>query len=110
MTFIGNTGCPGGAVIDLASPPSGTDVIKLSTDGLVVQIPVAFGNPLGRLFLVGWTVSFLYHLLNGVRHLFWDMGKGFERVQRHASGWFAVLGSLALTAAVWAMLWHGGRL
>src|ERR1700692_4257747 len=31
-----------------------------------------FASPVGFLFLVGWTFAFLYHLLNGVRHLFWD--------------------------------------
>jgi succinate dehydrogenase / fumarate reductase, cytochrome b subunit len=70
----------------------------------------AFNGVIGRLFLFGWTFSFLYHLLNGVRHLFWDMGKGFERVPRHASGWFAVLGAFALTIGVWVMIWRGGRL
>jgi succinate dehydrogenase / fumarate reductase, cytochrome b subunit len=70
----------------------------------------AFNNPVGHLFLLGWTFSFLYHLLNGVRHLFWDMGKGFERVPRHVSGWFAVIGALVLTLGVWAMIWRGGRL
>ena len=38
-----------------------------------------FGNPLGLLVLVGWTFAFLFHLLNGVRHLVWDSGRGFER-------------------------------
>ena len=70
----------------------------------------AFASPIGVLFLFGWTFSFLYHLLNGVRHLFWDLGVGFERTQRHASGWFAVLGSLVSTIGVWGMLWYGGRL
>ncbi len=40
----------------------------------------------------------MFHLLNGVRHLFWDAGKGFERTQRHASGWLAVLGCDCLDA------------
>jgi succinate dehydrogenase / fumarate reductase cytochrome b subunit len=66
-----------------------------------------FASPLGLAVLIGWTFAFLYHLLNGVRHLFWDAGYGFERTQRHASGWFAVLGALALTACVWALLWRG---
>ena len=65
-----------------------------------------FASPIGILFLIGWTFAFLFHLLNGVRHLFWDAGLGFERAQRHASGWFAVLGALALTVCVWALLWH----
>jgi succinate dehydrogenase / fumarate reductase, cytochrome b subunit len=66
-------------------------------------------SPLGILFLVGWTFSFLYHLLNGVRHLFWDAGYGFERTQRHLSGWIAVLGALALTFCVCLVVCHGAR-
>src|ERR1700738_5195878 len=68
-----------------------------------------FWSPVGILLLIGWTFSFLYHLLNGVRHLFWDAGYGFERSQRHASGWIAVLGALVLTACVWAVVWHGAH-
>jgi succinate dehydrogenase / fumarate reductase cytochrome b subunit len=64
-------------------------------------------SPFGVLFLVGWTFSFLFHLLNGVRHLFWDAGYGFERIPRRASGWVAVAGAGVLTACVWLALWHG---
>jgi succinate dehydrogenase / fumarate reductase cytochrome b subunit len=62
-------------------------------------------SPLGLVVLLGWTFSFLFHLLNGVRHLFWDAGKGFERTQRHVSGWFAVLGAIALTLCIVAWVW-----
>jgi succinate dehydrogenase / fumarate reductase cytochrome b subunit len=62
-------------------------------------------SPFGLAVLLGWTFSFLFHLLNGVRHLFWDAGKGFERTQRHLSGWFAVLGAIALTLCVAAWVW-----
>lgn len=68
-----------------------------------------FSSPLGLLFLVGWTFAFLYHLLNGVRHLFWDAGYGFERTARHASGWVAVVGAALLTACVWLVVWHGAH-
>jgi succinate dehydrogenase / fumarate reductase, cytochrome b subunit len=64
-----------------------------------------FSSPVGLVGLAGWTFAFLYHLLNGVRHLFWDVGYGFERTQRHASGWLVVLGSIALTAGVWMLVW-----
>ena len=64
-----------------------------------------FASPFGLAVLLGWTFSFLFHLLNGVRHLFWDAGKGFERTQRHVSGWFAVLGAIALTLCVAAWAW-----
>ncbi|HEY2463202.1 MAG TPA: succinate dehydrogenase, cytochrome b556 subunit [Steroidobacteraceae bacterium] len=62
-------------------------------------------SPLGLAVLLGWTFSFLFHLLNGVRHLFWDAGKGFERSARHVSGWAAVLGAIALTLCVAAWIW-----
>jgi succinate dehydrogenase / fumarate reductase, cytochrome b subunit len=64
-----------------------------------------FAAPVGLLFLGGWTFAFFFHLLNGIRHLFWDAGRGFERTQRHASGWIAVWGALALTICVAAWVW-----
>jgi succinate dehydrogenase / fumarate reductase cytochrome b subunit len=65
-----------------------------------------YGSPPGLLALMGWTAAFFYHLLNGVRHLFWDAGLGFERTQRRTSGWLAVAGALVLTACTWALLWR----
>jgi succinate dehydrogenase / fumarate reductase cytochrome b subunit len=65
-----------------------------------------YASPLGLLALMGWTAAFFYHLLNGVRHLFWDAGLGFERRQRHTSGWLAVAGAFVLTALTWALLWR----
>ena len=63
-------------------------------------------SPVGLLVLAGWTFAFFFHLLNGVRHLFWDVGYGFERTQRQLSGWFAILGALGLTLSVWALIGH----
>lgn len=68
-----------------------------------------YASPVGLVAMFGWTFSFMYHLLNGIRHLFWDAGYGFGRNQRHASGWVAVLGALALTLGVCLLAWHGGR-
>jgi succinate dehydrogenase / fumarate reductase cytochrome b subunit len=73
------------------------------------QAAKLFASPVGLFVLVAWTFAFLYHLLNGVRHLFWDAGYGFERMQRHASGWFVVAGSMALTLIVWGLIWAGHR-
>ena len=65
-----------------------------------------YASPPGLIALMGWTCAFFYHLLNGVRHLFWDAGLGFERGQRHASGWFAVAGAVILTACTWMLIWR----
>lgn len=69
----------------------------------------AFASPAGLAFLAGSSFAFLYHLFNGVRHLFWDAGWGFERRERRASGWLAVLGALLATVCLWAWILHGGR-
>ena len=57
-------------------------------------------SPPGLLILVGLIYSLTFHLCNGIRHLFWDIGKGFEKPQYHASGWMVVVGSLLLTTSV----------
>jgi succinate dehydrogenase / fumarate reductase cytochrome b subunit len=64
-----------------------------------------FTGPIGLIVLLGWTFAFFFHLLNGIRHLFWDAGRGFERTPRQLSGWGAVLGAIALTLSVAAWVW-----
>jgi succinate dehydrogenase / fumarate reductase cytochrome b subunit len=58
----------------------------------------------GRLLLIAWSFSFFYHLSNGVRHLFWDAGYGFEKAQANASAWFVITLATVLTAGFWLML------
>ncbi len=55
----------------------------------------------GKVLLVGWSLAFFYHLANGIRHLVWDMGRGFEMRQANASAWFVLLATVVLTAAFW---------
>ena len=53
--------------------------------------------------------SLAYHLLNGVRHLFWDMDKGFELSRSHASGLVVLVLAIVIGAAlVFAGLRAGG--
>jgi len=56
---------------------------------------------IGRLLLLGWTLSLFYHLCNGIRHLFWDVGYGFELRTTYVSGWLVLLATIVLTAATW---------
>ncbi len=58
---------------------------------------------IGRLLLFGWTLSFFFHLANGVRHLFWDVGLGFELRQANASAWFVVVATIVTTAVYWLL-------
>ncbi|GMW05474.1 MAG: succinate dehydrogenase, cytochrome b556 subunit [Gammaproteobacteria bacterium] len=59
------------------------------------------GSPPGVVLLFGWTYCFFYHLANGIRHLFWDAGQGFEMVQARRSGIAVVAASVVLTLAFW---------
>ncbi len=57
-------------------------------------------SPLGVAFLLAATASLSYHLLNGIRHLLWDVGWGFELPKVYASGWTVVALAFVLTAIV----------
>jgi succinate dehydrogenase / fumarate reductase cytochrome b subunit len=56
---------------------------------------------LGRIVLGGWLFSAFYHLFNGIRHLFWDAGYGFELKDAYRSGWIVVVATLIVTVVSW---------
>lgn len=62
----------------------------------------------GQVLLLLWSVALFYHLANGIRHLFWDAGYGFELHQVYASGYAVVLATAVLTAAAWGLALLGG--
>ena len=45
---------------------------------------------IGRLLLLGWSYALFFHLCNGIRHLCWDAGWGFELKTAYRSGWIVV--------------------
>lgn len=61
----------------------------------------AMDSTIGFVLLIGWSFAFFYHLSNGIRHLVWDTGRGFEIRQAAASAWFVIGLSVVLTAAFW---------
>ena len=61
----------------------------------------AISTVFGRILLVGWSWAFFYHLANGIRHLVWDAGYGFEKEQATRSAWFVIVASVVLTAVFW---------
>jgi len=59
-------------------------------------------GPFGMLLLFGMSASFFYHLGNGIRHLVWDAGYGFDREVARLSGWATFIGAVVVTALFWA--------
>ncbi len=63
-------------------------------------------SPIGLFVLFGWTASLFFHFYNGIRHLAWDAGYGFDLPQTYASGWAVVIATAASSVVVWAIgLW-----
>ena len=65
-------------------------------------------TPLGMIALAGFSLALVYHLLNGIRHLLWDAGWGFEIPEFYASGWTVAALTVVLTALVWFAVLGGG--
>jgi succinate dehydrogenase / fumarate reductase cytochrome b subunit len=61
------------------------------------------GTWIGRLILFGYTWALLHHALGGVRHLIWDLGRGFEPAEREMLTLATLIGSIALTIVLWVV-------
>ena len=61
------------------------------------------GSLLGQLVLFGFSWALAYHLLNGIRHLLWDLGWGFRIPQVYRSGYTVIALTFVLTALIWVV-------
>jgi succinate dehydrogenase / fumarate reductase cytochrome b subunit len=58
-----------------------------------------------KLLLCAWLLAFLFHFANGIRHLLWDAGKGFEKSQARSSAAVVVIWTvLAFALCLWVLL------
>lgn len=62
----------------------------------------------GRIVLIGFSFALFYHLCNGIRHLFWDVGLGFELKTAYASGHAVIAASVSMTVLAWALAYYMG--
>lgn len=77
-------------------------------DAYATFIAVA-GSWFGKLVLFGFTWALAFHLLNGIRHLFWDFGMGFEKHRAERTGTITIALSVILPLVIWAYaLWARG--
>ena len=56
----------------------------------------------GQIVLAGVSLAFFYHLNNGIRHLFWDLGMGFELTRTYLTGWLVLVATLLMWVVFWA--------
>lgn len=65
-------------------------------------------SPVGQVLLCAFSFALLYHLLNGIRHLAWDIGWGLDLARTYQSGWAVVALSVLATAGLWLVTLSGG--
>jgi succinate dehydrogenase / fumarate reductase cytochrome b subunit len=81
-------------------------LIAVAAGGQVFAATHAFlASPIGILLLFLWSVAFFYHLCNGIRHLVWDAGYGFEIRTAHLSGYAVLAATVVLTVVAWLSVW-----
>ena len=59
------------------------------------------GSLIGKVLLVFWSFSLFYHWANGIRHLLWDIGWGYDIDRVYMTGWIVVSVSVILTGLLW---------
>jgi succinate dehydrogenase / fumarate reductase, cytochrome b subunit len=61
------------------------------------------GHPIGQIILVGYTWALIHHMLGGMRHLYWDTGRGFDLKTINRLSWWSMVAAIVLTALVWGV-------
>lgn len=84
----------------LAAAASGAEYFELVQSFL--------GSWFGRLLLFGWTFALVFHLCNGIRHLYWDAGKGLELETAYASGKAVIVFTVIITVGLWGLAYAVG--
>ena len=62
-------------------------------------------NWFGKLVIFGFTFGLFYHLSNGIRHLFWDAGYGYDLKDAYITGFAVIFSSLSLTLITWLIIY-----
>ena len=62
-------------------------------------------NWFGKFTIFGFTFALFYHLSNGIRHLFWDAGYGYDLNHAYISGISVIISSLLLTSMTWLIVY-----
>jgi succinate dehydrogenase / fumarate reductase cytochrome b subunit len=78
-------------------------VCAASGDDAFSVIQAVLASWFGLLILFGFTFALFYHFCNGIRHLVWDAGRGFELSVMHRSGWTMLAVSVLLTVGFWVI-------
>ena len=68
-------------------------------------VAAALAHPLGQFVLFGYSVALIYHALNGIRHLGWDIGIGLTIPEVYRNGQLVLVLTAVLTIVLWTVVW-----
>jgi succinate dehydrogenase / fumarate reductase cytochrome b subunit len=78
-------------------------VCAASGDNAFSIIQAFLASWIGLLILIGFTIALFYHFCNGIRHLAWDAGKGYELPTMHRTGNLVFVATVVLTVIFWVI-------
>jgi succinate dehydrogenase / fumarate reductase, cytochrome b subunit len=73
-------------------------------DAAYATVMAFIGSWFGQLILFGFSLAFYFHVCTGVRHLFWDAGKGFEIPDTNRTNQIVIAAAVALTVLTWLIV------
>lgn len=79
-------------------------VAAASSDAAYATVSAFMRSWIGLLLLFGWTAALWYHFCNGIRHLAWDAGWGYDLPTVHRTGWAVVAATGLLTMLTWVLI------
>lgn len=79
-------------------------LVAIASGGrLYRQWTALLSTPVGQSVLFLYVLVFLFHVLSGLRHLYWDSGRGFRLASIYRSGWAVLFASFALSILIWLL-------
>ena len=84
-------------------------LVSLSLDEQAFAATQAcLASVLGQVAVFAYSACLMYHFFNGIRHLFWDAGKGFAIPDVYRSGYAVLVLTAVSTLAIWWLALQGG--
>jgi len=80
-------------IVAVSSGPAAYDVLLAYMTGWI-----------GKLGLLACLFSLNFHLLNGIRHLVWDIGRALDLKSAYTLGWLVLASAVILTAVLAGVL------
>lgn len=67
---------------------------------LYASVAAFVKTPAGFIIVAGYVWSLSFHLMNGLRHLYWDYGRGLAVKTATMTAWLIYIASLILAAVI----------